>query len=476
MFSSKKKKRVFFIIFILFISIYSSVIIYNLLKPLPEGVSIEGSTHQVNDVDFLQDLTYQDDKGNTIVEQEIMTTMIQEIELAENFIIVDMFLFNSDSNHDQKYPKITEAFTKLLIEKKQNNPHIKIIFISDKVNTVYGAYTSPEFTEMEKNDIEVVETELDSLRDSNPLYTGLWRMFIQWFGTSTNGNLPNMLAKNAPDVSTRSYLELLNVKANHRKLLITEQSAIISSGNIHNASGFHSNTAFLVKGNVINDLLKSEKSISEFSEPITFPSEIEEEEDTGPIKIQLLTEGKIATHAINSINKTDKGDTIWIGMLYIADREIILELKDAAVRGVTINIILDPNQNSFGNKKAGLPNVPVAAELIKSSDNIHIRWYNTGQEQYHTKMMLIEGKKENTIISGSANFTRRNLRDLNLETDLKIVSQEETEVMVETKTYFEKLWNNENGKFTNSYDTQDELPIFRYMLYRLQRIFWFTTY
>lgn len=38
--------------------------------------------------------------------------------------------------------------------------------------------------------IEVVYTDLERLRDPNPLYSGIWRMVFQWFGQEGNGWSP----------------------------------------------------------------------------------------------------------------------------------------------------------------------------------------------------------------------------------------------------------------------------------------------
>ncbi len=46
---------------------------------------------------------------------------------------------------------------------------------------------------------------------------------------------------------------------------------------------------------------------------------------------------------------------IHLAMFYIADREVVEALTDAAKRGVKIEMILDPNQNAFGSEKSGCP-------------------------------------------------------------------------------------------------------------------------
>lgn len=50
-------------------------------------------------------------------------------------------------------------------------------------------------------------------------------------------------------------------------------------------------------------------------------------------------------------------------MFYLADRKVIDSLVAASNRGAEIKMILDPNQNAFGQEKIGLPNRPVEEEL-----------------------------------------------------------------------------------------------------------------
>src|SRR5699024_7869767 len=131
--------------------------------------------------------------------------------------------------------------------------------------------------------------------------------------------------------------------------------------------------------------------------------------------------------------------------------------EDASERGVDIRLILDANKNAFGNNKAGLPNVPIANEL-HAYDNMTIRWYESGEDQYHTKLLFVEKEAENIIIGGSANHTTINLDDLNLENNLKIIAAKDSEVSQDVKTYFEKLRGNKEGDFTADYETNEGAP------------------
>ncbi|MEH7885249.1 phospholipase D family protein [Bacillus sp. JJ1609] len=470
------KSKKMLILFILAL-IVGFTIYHHTHKELPDGLSYEGKIHKVKDVRFLYDLTYTDEDGEKKFEQEIFNTVLKRIGEAEEFIVLDMFLFNDYYKKDMGYPEISENISEKLIAQKKKHKNLKVVFITDEINLTYGSHKSDTLKELRENGIEVIFTKLDPLRDSNPLYTGIWRVFFQWFGQSGEGWIPNPMAKNAPDVTLRSYLELLNLKANHRKIFVTEKTAIVASANPHDASGFHSNIAFETSGNVIGDILESEQAVSDFSGGSNLP-EFSAAKETGKIKVQVLTEGKIFNHLLDELKKTEKGEKVWIGMFYLAERKVIDEIDKAADRGAEINIILDPNTNAFGNQKSGLPNIPVSAEMQKlGSKNIHIKWYDAGEEQYHTKMIYFDRKDKATVLGGSANFTRRNLDDFNLETNLKITAPADSQVVKDVDQYFKRLWSNEDGNFTLEYEeNEDTMTPFKYIIYWIQKILRFTSY
>ncbi|MFJ7744953.1 phospholipase D family protein [Peribacillus sp. NPDC097295] len=472
-----RRKRFYMLVSVLLVVM--AVIAYNSYKPLPKGISYEGKIHHVEDIDFIYDLSYHDETGNVQHEQRIFQTIYQAIEEADSFIVIDMFLFNSFYDEKVKFPQLSKTLTDKLIAQKEKKPELQVMFITDEVNTSYNAYQLGELEKLKESGIEVIVTNLDRLRDPNPLYSGVYRTFFQWFGESGKGWIVNPMAKSAPKVTARSYLRLMNIKANHRKVVATEKTAIISSANPHDASGFHSNIAFQMDGNIIRDFVRAEEAASKFSGgPKTFPEGTESNEEEGPISVQLLTEGKINKHVLKSIRETKKGDRIQLAMFYIADRHVVEALTEAAKRDVQIQMILDPNQNAFGSEKIGLPNLPVAAEFEKLDEgNINIRWYKTDKEQFHTKLMTIQKEDKTIVIGGSANYTARNLDDYNLEANIEIHAPNETEIAQEVDEYFQRLWNNEEGTYTTDYsEYQDKLPAFKYATYRLQKLFRFTTY
>ncbi|OFO49455.1 MULTISPECIES: phospholipase D-like domain-containing protein [Nosocomiicoccus] len=98
-----------------------------------------------------------------------------------------------------------------------------------------------------------------------------------------------------------------------------------------------------------------------------------------------------------------------------------------------------------------------------------IRWYKSHGEQYHAKFMLHNNNgEESTLILGSSNFTRRNLKDLNLETDLIVKSNSDSEEMIAMNEYYNRLWNNEDGIYTLDYEEEREDSVMKTILYRIQ--------
>ena len=250
------KKR--FWILSVFLIVICSMILFNKVKPLPEGISYESEVIHTDDVTFLADLTYQMPNGEMTSEQEIFHEVFEMIHEAEDFIVVDMFLFNSFTSQDRDFPDLSGELTEKLIKQKIKHPDLQVVFITDPINTGYHSYEEKHIKLLQDNDIEVVMTNLNELRDSNTVYSAVWRLLFQIFGKKGAGWLPNPFADDAPKFTVRSYLELFNVKANHRKVIATENSAIVSSANAHNESGFASNIAFKVSGTIIHDIVQAE--------------------------------------------------------------------------------------------------------------------------------------------------------------------------------------------------------------------------
>ena len=157
-------------------------------------------------------------------------------------------------------------------------------------------------------------------------------------------------------------------------------------------------------------------------------------------------------------------------MFYLSDRDVIEALLGAAERGARLRIILDPNRDAFGYEKNGIPNRPVAHELVgKSEGAVAIRWYDTRGEQFHSKMVYAEKTDGSaTVVLGSANLTRRNLDGYNLELDVMVSAEAGAPLMKEIRDYLERVWNNRDGLYTVAYETFADDSAIRTMIYRFQ--------
>ncbi len=446
---SKRRKITWVLIGIFFIC-YIGLILWHTYKPLPNGISYAGDLHKTDSIQFLTDLTYaQDKQGNDMVhENNIFEEIYKTINEAEEFVVLDFFLVDGYYDEEEDFPQIVETLSTTVANKKKQNPEMPIVFITDPLNRGYGSYENEWFKKMRDAGVEIVYTDLDPLRDSTPIYSGIYRLFFQWFDFGGKGWIANAMASDAPKMTIASYMTLLNVKANHRKVLITEKSAIVSSANPHDASGFHGNIALKLGGPVLNDMLKAEEAVSLMSGGPKLPR-VETKQEDGKYTVQYLTEKKILDALLGDLSETEQGDTIWLGMFFLSERAIMDELINATNRGVEVNLILDPNENSFGRQKSGIPNRPVVQELLEDTENkMNIRWYNTVIGQYHTKAIWIQTKDHTIISNGAANFTERALNDYNLESNIRVIAPNNSDLAVEMEQYFERLWNNEDAMYT----------------------------
>lgn len=459
--------------------------VYGVLKPLPEGLNMKGEERTVakDSLVFLEDVTYTDAEGTVTHEQEIFDEMLRMIEDAHSYVLLDFFFYSDFlGTETDSYRKLSAELTDALILKKQSQPEITIQVITDPINTFYGGYAPPDFKRLQDAGITVVVTNLEPLRDSNPAYSAFWRTGIQWFGTSDQGGwLTNLLDVRKPDVPLRSYLASLNFKANHRKVMLADWkrgeevgiSTLITSANPHDGSSENSNIAVRADSGIWRDVLVSEKAVADLSgfsllEP---SSELTDRitDRNGEVSVQLLTEQAIEKEAVTLLDSLSEGDQFDMAMFYISDRDIVSALKRADERGVKIRIVLDPNKDAFGREKNGIPNRQVAHELMSHTHgNTSLRWCDTQGEQCHSKMLLATKEGISTLIQGSANLTRRNLENLNLETDLKIKGSKDVPVLKDAQVFFERMWGNDGGNtYTVVYETYEDTDVLKTIRYRM---------
>lgn len=465
--------------------------IYNTFKPLPAGLSRATSPGLLYDVALLTDVSWRHDNGEHRHAHQIFDEIFRLIGQAEQLVVVDMFLFN-DTAPDDTFDPLSRKLADALIQRKQAVPGLMVQVITDPINTVYGGTRQPDFERLRAAGIPVTETRLPALRDSNPFWSSIWRVCCQWFGNSTEGGwLPNALGEGK--VPLRSYLALANFKANHRKTLIVDEGdqlrGLITSANPHAGSSRHWNTALAFSGPAAADLLETEIAVLAFSgadipeslndlvarhATATKNPETGSEEPRGSI----LTEAAIRDAALTMINNSAAGDQLDLAMFYLSHRELVQALARASRRGAAVRVLLDRNEDAFGHRKNGIPNRQVATELTHAG--ITVRWCNTHGEQCHNKLLLRHGAQgDSELLIGSANFTRRNLDDLNLETDILVTGPSTRPPFTTTTALFNRLWQVPTGdstagvtdippkaEFSLPYESSADTSRLRYWRYR----------
>lgn len=472
-----------------FLAVWFTVGAWNVFKPLPPGTHVASPVVSVQpeDVQFLYDLSSHAPNGEPVREQRIFDEVFALIDGAQSLLVADFFLINDMMGATGSVHRpLSREFADHLLARKAARPELKVLLITDPINEIYGGMPSSLLNELRGAGIDVVNTDLDRLRDSNPVYSALWRMFLQWWGNAPNGgSMPNPFveaARGSHPITLRSWLALANFKANHRKVIVADRddgslAALVTSANPHDGSSAHSNVAIRFTGPLARHILDSETAVARFSgwqENIEAPKQVEEPPALLPedsVQLAFLTEGAIADHLLDAIDTTRNGDAISIAMFYLSDRGVANALLRAATRGVKTRLILDPNRDAFGRQKDGVPNRPVAAELVRRSEGkIQVRWYRTHGEQFHTKLALITHGKQLIASLGSANLTRRNIGDYNLEANVALEMPAGAPLGVEMISYFDRLWNNDGPpgtRFTAGFGAWQDDDTGRYWRYRL---------
>jgi phosphatidylserine/phosphatidylglycerophosphate/cardiolipin synthase-like enzyme len=451
--------------------------LYHSFKPLPQGLSYHGDEQPLINARLLTDRTLHFANEEPRLHQEIFAEIFEMIANAQQFVLVDMFLFNDSRADGSRQIPLARELTDALIARKQAHPGMGIIVISDPINTVYGGTTSPHFQQLRQAGIPVVETRLERLRDSNPAWSGLWRVCCQWMGNSaSDGWLPNALGEQP--VTLRSYLALPNFKANHRKTLVTDSAegliALVTSANPHDGSSRHSNIGLRFGGPAVADLLRTERAVLTMSGADTTAVDnvlgsLDESEPESPETVRVVTESAILSSAREIIDKAGSGDRLDLAMFYLSHRTLLRALRKAHERGVDVRVLLDANNDAFGLEKSGIPNRQAAMELTRAG--ITVRWCHTEGEQCHTKLLIRRDQNGNAhLLLGSANFTRRNLDDLNLETSVHIRSTTDSDTVHKASVFFEEYWNHGPGEtpvMSLPYEAWADESRLRYWQYRL---------
>ena len=440
-------------------------------RAMPEQLSASMPWRPAENVKVLLDQTWQTGDGERVSQQQIFDEVMTMISGARKLVVVDMFLFNDFAGQDS-FRALSGELANALINARHQHPNLNVVLITDPFNTLYGGLENPLLESLQAAGVEIIITPLEQLPASNPLWTGLWSLCCQFSGNSTQGGwLPNPVGEGK--VTLRSYLHLANFRANHRKTLVVDAgddwSGLITSGNPHDASSRHSNQALRFSGPAALDLLQTEQAVARLVSMDTrhWPQPPPATPTVADPKLRILTEGAVRDALLQLINDAGAGDRLDLEVFYLSYRPVIEALIAARQRGVVIRVLLDPNRDAFGREKNGVPNRQVAWDLHRAG--IPVRWCATSGEQCHRKWLRLDradGSSE--LLSGSANFTRRNLDDFNLETDVQLTADSHSPPMLAARGSFDRVWNNLDGvEYSLAYEAFADHSLTRYLLYRV---------
>ena len=391
-------------------------------KALPEGTHLASfaCATPAQDVAFIADITAADAWGRTVVSQGIFDEVLKVVRGARRFIVLDYGEFSASTGEVTPQRHVAAELTDALLARRREQPAPVILFITDPANERYGATPSAELQLLRAAGVEVVTVDLDRLRDSNPLYSSLWRLAVRWWDT--------------PSGPLGFETRRLNFKADKRRLVIADDgaggvTAVIGSANPSDRESAWSNVAVRTGSGAVQALLQSELDVARFSgwrgsqalavlpaaapgppPGCSAPQPPAPPGSTAPDGAQLraLTEGAMRDALLEHIGAATSAEAIDAALFQLADRGVVEELLSAARRGVRVRLILDPNETAASGGTEGIPNQPVASELVsRSGGAIHVRWYRTHGEHFHGALLMIYGARERWLTAGSAQFTRR---------------------------------------------------------------------
>lgn len=449
-------------------------------KPMPEGTHLASPAYPVREARLLIDRTTWDRAaGAPVREHEIFDGVLEEIRAAERFLIVDFFLWNpwlGGLESGGALRPLARELADALLAKRRQEPDLPILVITDPINRIYGDQQPAFYDELAAAGIPVVFTALQKLPDSNRLYAPqawFWKKFLPSPVPGEGRRIvPNPFDPEGAKLTLPQLGRLLYFKANHRKVLIAGRSdganrLLVPSFNPADGSANHANIGLLVAGPVADFAARSELAIAAWSaaepgqvhgglttELAAAVAAIRDRLEDGAAPVPApgqptaayRSERAIRDELLRQMEQAVTGTRIDIGLFYFSDRGVVKALKAAIKRGATTRVLLDANHDAFGREKNGIPNRTVAAELMEltGTHSIELRWAATRGEQFHSKVLRVAGPEQNILFLGSANWTRRNLDNLNLEANLLL--RDHPRILSRFDAYFESVWQNSSER------------------------------
>lgn len=434
-------------------------------KPLPRGLHVIGPWRPAEDLELLLDEAWLDTRGQPRYRQTIFAEWRRLIGQARRLVVIDLFMLDDGP--------LGRSLCEALIRRKAQVPTLEAVVLVDPINHCYGGRPVPHLEALRQAGVRVATCDLTPGRDPNPGWTALWRGLFRPLGNSPRGGwLPDPLGPGR--VTLRSYLMLLNLNANHRKTLVVDHDdgwrAVVSSANADTESHDYRNAALRLAGPAALDLLHSELALARLSGIVPLPAcpaPLADAADPPLPRLRLLTEGAIRDALLEIVEAARPDETLELCVYYLAHRRVIRTLLAAHRRGVTVRLLLDPNDGHFGRASPGIPNRQTAREL--SRQGLSLRWNGDTHAHAHGKWLLRHGgTRPALLLLGSANLTRRSLDDNNFEANILLEAPADHPVIRKAKESFARYWHNRHGELhSHPFHARDDATAWRYWRYRL---------
>jgi hypothetical protein len=380
---------------------WASLAVWNAAKPLPAGTHVASQTSRLSeaDVDFWYDYSQRAAAAHDMA----------AIDHAEQLIVLDR-------------SPVTRELAQHLLARKHARPNIKIVLVTDPAHETFGGTPARVLAGLEESGIIVSRVRLTRLRDSNPLYSGLWRLLLGWWSDPFD---------EPPErVTLAALMRMQNFKADQRQLTVADDG---SGGWIAVIAPAGATAGLTLRGATARAMIASELQIAGWSTdddrlPAGPPME---GRGVGAIDVRFLTEGAIAAALLDDLKAAGTGDDISIAVDDLSERRLIAAALDAAARGAAVHVLLGPNR---------MPNLSVAGELAQgSAGRIEVRRQG-GASGPQLRLLLVRHRADLWMNLGSANFTRRNLDDLNLEAGVELRMPARAAPARAAAEYFARLW------------------------------------
>lgn len=448
--------------------VYVFVFFYQWWRPLPLEKEPIAYSVPGESVAFYGDTTALDKKGERVLRQEVWNAIFRMIDGAERYVLVDMYLWN---DWQGATPETARALSRELADRlvavKARSASSTVVVIVDPVNTLYGGAPNPELERMKNAGVTVLMPRVDRFRDADLFYSAFWRSFVQWFKNGEGGYLPHPLDAGSDDVSLRSWLAFMNMRANERALVLADNGkdgklrVLLTSLGAADRASADLSSAVAVSDRLWLPMIAAEgalpfpkgEGVHGFSEPDKV------NDDEGELSVTYLNDEEVGAALLRLLDRAQAGDTLSLTTERLADRKVVAAIKAAADRGAKIRLLLDPNIHWMHYAQHGIPSRVVGNELfLYDIDHIDVRYCAVRAEHCRANFLAGTVGKNTLLMVFSSGWTRRTLRGFNATAAISVKGDEPFTAWNDALRYYDDLWENKTGSYSVGVDAYRDDP------------------